>query len=770
MLYSFFYCPGIYPLLIIACYLCFATWGTATAQPSTGYVMDLPKSPRSALTGRLYDGLSNTPIGDGYVFALSQDGNTILGYSKTLLGRGPDSGRWQITDLPASGKILLVGFHPVTKFNMAVQEVELKGYYQDIKVLSTDVALHKTGPSRLETETGEGGWLHLLVLAGWIAHEITTTNAEQETTSLADRLLASVKEERVTAVATKDFDRVTINAIEDASFPTLVLKVSVTDAAGRPVVGLGAEDFEVYESRRRVFPIAVVPIRSAAGYMDVVFVFDTTGSMREEIDGLKRSAIDFAGYLAGSGIDYRLGLVTFGDEIRSNEGFTTDAPTFREWISSLEAVEGGDTPENAFEALREAVRLDFRPEAQRILVLITDAPPHSADDVTFLRRDDVVVFLLAANVGLFITAPLEWDYGELVARVSGSLIPLREAGVDFSSVVRNMGQVLSNQYQISYTSLFASSPPSAQVIELVGLSTSGKVAATRLYSPESRLPVSTAPRGSGEGVVPAEEARQLMSQLNRNLRERFLEAEWKYLSEVSGTINQDRFTSWYPFDVAEGQSFVAIITWPGSALGLSVYNPRGEKVFEESSDKPPLQLKVDQPMGGRWFYRVQGVDVPHREYPFAGMVVARSSSYPAWATLFWIGLVLLAGGGAGALIYARLVSTGYLTPRAHWVLVGAKSKIHYRIGRKGLQIGRSRHSDIVLADEHVSRHHAQVVCRGGSLVVRDLKSANKTTVNGQPVAEKELKPGDEVGIAGHRFRVVWEGPARAKKPGQGRAR
>lgn len=60
-------------------------------------------------------------------------------------------------------------------------------------------------------------------------------------------------------------------------------------------------------------------------------------------------------------------------------------------------------------------------------------------------------------------------------------------------------------------------------------------------------------------------------------------------------------------------------------------------------------------------------------------------------------------------------------------------------------VGRVAGVQIQLEDESVSRRHAEVERSGNSVVVRDLGSANGTTVNGDPVeGDVELQPGDIV--------------------------
>ncbi|MGZ9160057.1 MAG: FhaA domain-containing protein [Candidatus Limnocylindrales bacterium] len=62
----------------------------------------------------------------------------------------------------------------------------------------------------------------------------------------------------------------------------------------------------------------------------------------------------------------------------------------------------------------------------------------------------------------------------------------------------------------------------------------------------------------------------------------------------------------------------------------------------------------------------------------------------------------------------------------------------------GLTIGRSADNDLVLADSRVSRHHARISGRRGTLVYADLSSTNGSRVNGVAVGELVLGVGDRI--------------------------
>jgi hypothetical protein len=73
---------------------------------------------------------------------------------------------------------------------------------------------------------------------------------------------------------------------------------------------------------------------------------------------------------------------------------------------------------------------------------------------------------------------------------------------------------------------------------------------------------------------------------------------------------------------------------------------------------------------------------------------------------------------------------------------------HVTLNQAMYSIGRRRDNDIVVDDPRVSRLHAQVRQRYGRWVVFDLGSSRGTTVNGQPVTECVLQPGDVISLAG----------------------
>jgi hypothetical protein len=72
------------------------------------------------------------------------------------------------------------------------------------------------------------------------------------------------------------------------------------------------------------------------------------------------------------------------------------------------------------------------------------------------------------------------------------------------------------------------------------------------------------------------------------------------------------------------------------------------------------------------------------------------------------------------------------------------SRLNVRVGT--IRLGRALDNEIVLADDKVSRRHGQISIRLGMLVYTDLGSTNGSYLNGAPVTEIALGPGDVLQI------------------------
>lgn len=77
---------------------------------------------------------------------------------------------------------------------------------------------------------------------------------------------------------------------------------------------------------------------------------------------------------------------------------------------------------------------------------------------------------------------------------------------------------------------------------------------------------------------------------------------------------------------------------------------------------------------------------------------------------------------------------------------GTGEGMRFKLGSRGVIIGRRRTSDICLEDTNVSRVHASIDCLEACYFITDLGSTNGTFVNGIRINKKKLVEGDNIRI------------------------
>jgi hypothetical protein len=237
-------------------------------------------------------------------------------------------------------------------------------------------------------------------LADETVHEETDDTEENE----VDFMATAFPMTALVASASTVLDA-TLTSLNSQNFPFVYMNVRVTED-GAPLTTLSQSDFLCTENgQTQTDSFVVTPPETGGGVRlaDIVFLIDASGSMSGAITGVRNNVIAFAGALSGSGIDYRLGLVQFGQStnggnpiLMNNGALTDDAVIFEGLVSTLRAS-GGYEP--SFLALRMAAQnFNFRPGAQKIFILITD---EDSDD---RNKQGTIDLMLANDVTVHIAA------------------------------------------------------------------------------------------------------------------------------------------------------------------------------------------------------------------------------------------------------------------------------------------------------------------------------------------------------------------------------
>ncbi len=138
--------------------------------------------------------------------------------------------------------------------------------------------------------------------------------------------------------------------------------------------------------------------------LDLALVFDTTSSMGDEIDEVKNSATEIVTKLFAKFPDSRVSIVDYQD--RYPRGYPEDYPynavlpfsdtitSITDAINNLSLGDGGDYPETAYTALINTLQANqlggWREDAEKAIILFTDAPPHDPEPITGYTLEDVI--------------------------------------------------------------------------------------------------------------------------------------------------------------------------------------------------------------------------------------------------------------------------------------------------------------------------------------------------------------------------------------------
>jgi Mg-chelatase subunit ChlD len=122
--------------------------------------------------------------------------------------------------------------------------------------------------------------------------------------------------------------------------------------------------------------------------LDLIFCIDVTGSMEDDIAGVKAAAASIVDTIAAKNDNWRVAIIAFRDW-NDSEGyamfedfpFSRDKSTVIANVNSLSVGGGDDTPEAVFEALMRGIDSKsvggWRDGANKQIILMGDAPPHN---------------------------------------------------------------------------------------------------------------------------------------------------------------------------------------------------------------------------------------------------------------------------------------------------------------------------------------------------------------------------------------------------------
>jgi hypothetical protein len=505
------------------------------------------------------------------------------------------------------------------------------------------------------------------------------------------------------------------------------LDFGLTDPGGQPVGNLHPDNVKVYEDGKLA---KILDFRGVGQGrpVDIVFVMDVTESMQPYIDAIKQNIIQFVQDLAANNRDYRLGLVTFEDYVVSKypdcnceyrNTMTSDVQKFIAWVGSLHAGGGGDIPEDQLDALAYAASFPFRPEAQGIVIIVTDAPPHHDGDgsgntqhdqafwdhhqtgvqVTDQTGDKVAALMQKNGVTLYAVAPPPFiapEYAEIVQSTHGKLYNIVTEEDRFPELVREIGHSIATEYSLTYRTPRPIEDGTDRQVQL-------KVD----FNGESgEAETSYQVRGVGGAAIniPDEGAGD---------------------NEAAGGTGLAQLAfSWWNAAVP----LVAILGLFGlSRIRFGVSKEELQSIVDAQSKAAPVSAG-NIVASARQFVTRQGAGPPSPTPVHTVPTPANVRPAPP--------------PGSGPVTEARLTTVNPVDPLP----------AEFALLKDEISLGRGENNDVVIPHASISRAHARLMRRNGAYELVDLNSTNGSYVNEQPVhGSVRIASGSEVRLGDIKF-------------------
>ncbi len=119
--------------------------------------------------------------------------------------------------------------------------------------------------------------------------------------------------------------------------------------------------------------------------LELVITLDATNSMTPVIDAVKVDIDGLILFLGDLSSSLKLGLVAYRDHDNTGKlleahPFSTDVASIRNFLFGLQTPGGNTYPEAVFDGLNASRQFRWSREAERVILIIGDAPPHEEDE------------------------------------------------------------------------------------------------------------------------------------------------------------------------------------------------------------------------------------------------------------------------------------------------------------------------------------------------------------------------------------------------------
>jgi len=555
-----------------------------------------------------------------------------------------------------------------------------------------------------------------------------------------------------------------VDDLNVAEFPQVQAMVTVRDANGVPIVGLGADRFEIVEDGRSSFPPSQVEAQvNGEAVISVVMVIDISGSMEgKPIKEAIRAANALLDQLSAQD---RAAIIAFADEVQDLDpavleegkelGFTTDKNAIRNVVNFLDTKIGWDTP--LYDAIYKGVRMvETEPVGKRAVIVMTDGRDERdnaqgvpvKDTGSLSTPDDPINEANRYNIPIFsvgLGTKLDTKYLARLAERTGGLFQQAPQPEELTPIFENVVNQLKTQYLLDYSSRLSKDDSYHSLMIRVALP-QGQDFDEIKFQIEEGSGAGGSQSSSGEPVAAAQETAPVAMPVSGGASAPVAQATPEPASEgIQGIIDSIR-------DTVQEQPMLAVVIGAGVLLllilliALIVVLLRGRGAQEEEYPSIDFDEPYSPPPPPAWSPGPTDPGTPMMTPVEERTEIAPGGWEPAADAPPFAPAAPAGAGAGGSEIPAsggtRIIERG---PQHLAMLVNKKQPDQKHDLKGTINVGRARDNQLIIDDPTVSRHHAWIKAEGEEFLVFDIGSGNGTFVNDEKIeTPRRLENGDTV--------------------------
>ncbi len=238
---------------------------------------------------------------------------------------------------------------------------------------------------------------------------------------------------------------ISVHSKDASESPKISVIATVTDENDNIVVGLNKEDFYSVDKSLEVTNIE----ESRSSYdipVDIVIVYDVSGSMRDDLEILTKNIRDFTERLETKEVDWRLGSISYSEKVKEvhnpvKHNPVKDVGRFMGWLPD-KALGGHEVAEDALNA---ACDLEFRDNCQKMIILCSDE--YIIQGFSKANICDVVKKLLNNGINVYQVLNLDQNNSEFLSAFTQGKVYNLNSG--FEEILNSLERELIQRYKIT---------------------------------------------------------------------------------------------------------------------------------------------------------------------------------------------------------------------------------------------------------------------------------------------------------------------------------